>query len=133
MMFPHSDILDCNRIFSRAKRISPWFLAGVLFANHGDGAKFEDLGEIMAADVPELWGASLHREWHTGHVHHLQVKELRGCTARSHRTLAGRDHWHFHSGYRSGRSLEALTYHADYGLDSIAIVGIERVRAALAA
>jgi hypothetical protein len=98
---------------------------------HGDGAKLDDLGEVMATDVPELWGASTHREWNTGHVHHRIVKELRGCVVRAHRTLAGRDAWHHHSGYRSGRSLEALTYHREYGLDSIAVVGIERVRAAL--
>jgi hypothetical protein len=98
---------------------------------HGDGAKLDDLGEIMATDEPELWGASTHREWNTGHVHHRIVKELRGCVVRAHRTLAGRDAWHHHSGYRSGRSLEALTYHREYGLDSIAVVGIERVRAAL--
>ena len=43
---------------------------------HGDGAKLEALGEIMATDVPELWGAALHRYWNTGHVHHWATKEL---------------------------------------------------------
>ena len=78
---------------------------------HGDGAKLEDLGEIMATDEPEKWGRAKFREWNTGHVHHLSVKELRGCVVRTHRTLAGRDAWHHHSGYRSGRSLQSLTYH----------------------
>lgn len=100
---------------------------------HGDGCKLEDLGEIMATDVPELWGASLHRVVHSGHVHHLQQKELRGCVVYTHRTLAPRDAWHHHSGYRSRQSLQALTYHREYGLDSVAVVGIERVRAALVA
>lgn len=99
---------------------------------HGDGAKMEALAEIMAADVPELWGATTFREFLAGHIHHRTVRELRGCTVRTFRTLAGRDAWHHHSGYRSGRSLEAPTYHADYGLDSIAVIGVERVRAALA-
>ena len=98
---------------------------------HGDGAKIEDLGEIMATDQPDLWGQTQFRDWHVGHRHHDHVKELRGCVVRTHRTLAGRDAWTHHSGYRSGRSLEALTYHALYGLDSIATVGVERVRAAL--
>ena len=98
---------------------------------HGDGAKLEALGEIMATDVPELWGAASFRYWNTGHIHHWSQKELRGCVVDTHRTLAGRDQWHHHSGYRSGRALKAVTYHRLYGLDSVAVVGVERVRAAL--
>jgi hypothetical protein len=98
---------------------------------HSDGIKLETLGEIMAADKPEWWGMTTHRAVHVGHVHHLQQKELRGCVVYSHRTLAGADAWHHKSGYRSGRSLMALAYHKQYGLDSVAVVGIERVRAAL--
>lgn len=98
---------------------------------HGDGAKFLALGEIMAADVPALWGAARFRYWHCGHVHHEQVKELRGCVVETHRTLAGADAWHHHQGYRSGRSLRAITYHKEYGLDSVAVVGIDRVRHAI--
>jgi hypothetical protein len=99
--------------------------------HHGDGAKFDDLAEIMATDQPEWWGATSFRYFHTGHVHHDRVRDKRGCVVESHRTLAGRDAWHYHSGYRSGRSLKAITYHQDYGLDSVAVVGIERVRAAM--
>jgi hypothetical protein len=97
---------------------------------HGDGAKLEALGEIMATDVPDLWGAASFRYWNTGHVHHWATKELRGCVIDTHRTLAGRDAWHHHSGYRSGRALKAIAYHKKYGLDSIAVVGVERVRSA---
>ena len=98
---------------------------------HGDGAKLEALGEIMATDTPALWGGASFRYWNTGHVHHWATKELRGCVVDTHRTLAGRDAWHHHSGYRSGRALKAVTYHKTYGLDSIAVVGVERVRAAI--
>lgn len=98
---------------------------------HGDGCKIDALPGIMATDVPEMWGAATYRAWHTGHVHHWQTKEFPGCVVDSHRTLAGRDAWHHHSGYRSGRALKAVTYHRSYGLDSVVVVGIERVRAAL--
>jgi hypothetical protein len=98
---------------------------------HGDGAKLEALGEIMATDAPDLWGAAAFRYWNTGHVHHWATKELRGCVVDTHRTLAGRDAWHHHSGYRSGRALKAIAYHREWGLDSVAVVGVERVRAAL--
>ena len=98
---------------------------------HGDGAKLETLGEIMATDEPEKWGVASFRYWNTGHVHHWSQKELRGCVVDTHRTLAGRDAWHHHSGYRSGRALKAVAYHRDYGLDSVAVVGVERVRAVI--
>lgn len=98
---------------------------------HGDGAKLEHLGEIMATDERQLWGVTEHHYWNVGHVHHWSTKELRGCVVDTHRTLAGRDAWHHHSGYRSGRALKAVTYHRTYGLDSVAVVGIERVRASL--
>lgn len=100
---------------------------------HGDGAKLETLGEIMATDEPEKWGAASFRYWNTGHIHHWSQKELRGCVVDTHRTLAGKDAWHHHSGYRSGRALKAVTYHRQYGLDSVVIVGVERVRAAIEA
>jgi hypothetical protein len=98
---------------------------------HGDGAKLDDLGEIMATDEPRMWGAARFRYWNTGHIHHWTQKELRGCVVDTHRTLAGRDAWHHHSGYRSGRALKAVAYHREYGLDSVSVVGIERVRAAI--
>lgn len=98
---------------------------------HGDGCKVEDLGEIMATDVPEMWGASIFRDWHTGHRHHYETKELRGCVVYTHRTLAPRDAWHHFAGYRAGQALRAFTYDRKYGLDSVAVVGVERVRAAL--
>lgn len=98
---------------------------------HGDGAKLEALGEIMATDEPALWGAAAFRYWNTGHVHHWNERELRGCVVNTHRTLAGRDAWHHHSGYRSGRSLRAIAYHREWGVDSVVNVGVERVRAAL--
>jgi hypothetical protein len=100
---------------------------------HGDGAKIEALGEIMAVDAKAAWGATDHHYWHVGHVHHQQVKELRGCVVETHNTLAGRDAWHHHSGYRSKRMLRVHTYHRQWGLDSVAVVGVERVRAALGA
>ena len=98
---------------------------------HGDGAKVEALGEIMATDWPEAWGATSFRYWNTGHIHHWTTRELRGCVVDSHRTMAGRDAWHHHAGYRAGRARRALTYNREWGIDSSAVVGVERVRAAL--
>jgi len=101
----------------------------VLFgATHGDTVKHTALPEIMAADVPELWGDTEYRYWHTGHVHHDASKEFRGCMWESHRTLAGKDAWHTEQGYRSGQSLKAITYHKDYGEEERHTVDIKHVR-----
>ena len=82
---------------------------------HGDTAKMADLGGIMATDVPDLWGNSRHRYFYTGHVHHDQCKEFRGYKAESFRTLAGKDSWHFSSGYRSDRDIKVIVLHKDHG------------------
>lgn len=100
---------------------------------HGDGAKLEALGEIMATDVePSVWAGSTHRYWNTGHVHHWSQKELRGVFVDTHRTLASRDAWHHHAGYRSRQALKANVYHREWGLDGVAVQGVERVRDAIA-
>lgn len=84
-------------------------------ATHGDTVKMTDLAEIMAADEPSKWAATEHRYWYTGHIHHKQKLELRGCVTESFRTLAGSDSWHRGQGYRSGRDMYAIVHHKDYG------------------
>jgi hypothetical protein len=98
---------------------------------HTDGAKPLQLGGLMATDAPEMWGATRFRYWHGGHVHHLSKTEIPGCVVETHRTLAGKDAWHNWRGYRAGRSLQAITYHREWGEDSRITEGIERVRAAI--
>lgn len=82
---------------------------------HGDTVKHADLGELMATDKPEEWGATEHRMWFVGHIHHSRKTELRGCTVESFRTLAAKDAWHAAKGYRSGRDITALVLHKEFG------------------
>jgi hypothetical protein len=99
---------------------------------HGDGAKIESLPGIMAADRPEDWGATYYRTWVTGHIHHktrFVGKEYVGCTVESFRTLAPKDAWHNHRGYRSGQSLSCITYDAEYGEVGRQTVDIRLARA----
>ena len=100
----------------------------LLGSTHGDTVKPAALPEIMAADVPEMWGATEYRHWHGGHVHHDQAKEFRGCTFESHRTLAAKDSWHSEHGYRSGRSLKSITYHTKYGEIERHNIGLKQLR-----
>ena len=82
---------------------------------HGDGAKGRDLPGIMANDVREWWGGAEYCVWFVGHVHHKDIKDYTGCTVEYMRTLAPADAWHHGAGYRSKRSIEAITFHKDGG------------------
>jgi len=84
-------------------------------STHGDGAKLGELPLIMADDQGEAWGRTKFRVFHCGHFHHDQVKDHPGCTVETHRTLAAKDSWHTHMGYRSARDMKAIVYHRDFG------------------
>lgn len=99
---------------------------------HGDGAKSEALPLLMANAEREAWGATTEHVWHTGHVHHLSTKEYTGCVVETHRTMAGKDHWHASKGYSAKRSLSVISYHREYGEITRNRVGLERVRNAIA-
>lgn len=96
---------------------------------HGDGARSEQLPAIMASDRPEDWGATQFRMWVTGHIHHITRKETPGCVVESFRTLATRDFWHHHKGYRSGQSLSAITFDREFGEITRSTVDLKFVRA----
>jgi len=96
---------------------------------HGDGARAEQLPAVMAADRPEDWGAAEFRMWVTGHIHHTTRKETPGCVVESFRTLATRDYWHHHKGYRSGQSLSAITFDREFGEITRSTVDLKFVRA----
>lgn len=91
------------------------FGKNLIASHHGHGAKGQDLPLIMAADRKEDWGATEHRVFHCGHIHHKTVKEFPGCVVETHRTLAASDAWHNGKGYRSKRDMNAIVYHAEHG------------------
>lgn len=87
-------------------------------STHGDGAKLNDLPLIMANDQKQMWANTIWRIWHVGHFHHNQrmtQKDLVGCEVETHRTLAGTDAWHHHSGYRSYKDLKGIVYDREEG------------------
>ena len=83
--------------------------------HHGDGAKPNALGGIMATDRALDWGATKFRYWLTGHIHTHNTHELAGCTVESFRTLAPKDAWTASKGYRSGRDMYCIVIHKNYG------------------
>jgi len=87
----------------------------LLGSHHGHGAKANDLPLLMAADRAEDWGQTAHRYWLCGHIHHWTGKEHPGCIVETFRTLAAKDAWHAGKGYRSGRDMNVITYHKEFG------------------
>lgn len=84
-------------------------------ATHGDTVKHDQLLGVMAADRAADWGATKHRYWYTGHVHHQSVREYPGVICESFRTLAAKDAYAAGHGYRAGRDMVAIVHHKDHG------------------
>jgi len=96
-----------------------WFRFGkvMLGATHGHAAKAKDMPQIMAHRRAEDWGATRYRYIHTFHLHHTRETKTEGggCVAEVHQTPAPQDAWHFGEGFLSGRSVQTITYHKEYG------------------
>jgi hypothetical protein len=84
-------------------------------ATHGHTAKMDKLPMMMAVDRSEDWGKTVHRSFFTGHIHTETSREVGGVRVESLQAPAARDAWNAASGYRSGRSLSAITFHKDDG------------------
>lgn len=111
-----------------------WFRFGsvMLGGCHGHTTKPHDLAGIMAHRRAEDWGATKHRYIHTFHLHHSAkyATEGQGVITEVHQAPVPQDAWHFASGFLSGRSLQAITYHQRFGEVSRARVAIMDAAAA---
>lgn len=89
----------------------------MLGATHGHTVKLSAMPGIMAHRRAEDWGATKFRYVHGFHIHHTSkiATEGNGVLCESHQAPIPQDAWHFGSGYLSGRSLQAITYHARFG------------------
>ncbi|SDH22085.1 helix-turn-helix domain-containing protein [Bosea robiniae] len=95
-------------------------------ATHGHEAKAKDMASIMAHRRAEDWGRTRFRYVHTFHLHH-QAKfttEGQGVITEIHQAPVPQDAWHYGSGFLSGRSIQSITYHQDFGEVSRARVAI---------
>lgn len=69
----------------------------------------------MAADRAQDWGASTHRYWWIGHVHHQSLKDYPGVTVESFRTLAAKDSYAHWGGYRAPRDMKCIVLDIEDG------------------
>ena len=86
-------------------------------ATHGHMVKIKDMPAIMAHRRAKDWGATKFRYVHGFHLHHSAkfATEGAGVLSEIHQAPIPQDAWHFGSGFLSGRSLQAITYHKSYG------------------
>jgi hypothetical protein len=86
-----------------------------LFFHHGHKKKITDVSSVFAAQFREMYGRTKYAYAHTGHLHHLDVKENNLMIVEQHRTLAAPDAYSARGGYLSGRDAKVITYHRNYG------------------
>ena len=91
--------------------------AVLLGATHGHTVKIGLMPGIMAARRAEDWGLTKFRYVHGFHLHHSAkiATEGNGVICEIHQAPIQQDAWHFGSGFLSGRSLQAITYHSAFG------------------
>lgn len=89
----------------------------MLAATHGHTVKLNQLPTIMAHRQAEMWGRTKFRYGHGFHVHHKDkiATEGNGVICETHQAPIPQDGWHFGSGFLSGRSVKAITYHREFG------------------
>ncbi len=96
-----------------------WYRFGkvMLGATHGHMAKITQMPGIMAHRRAEDWGATQFRYVHGFHLHHTAkyATEGQGVVSEIHQAPIPQDAWHHESGFLSGRSIQAITYHEDHG------------------
>lgn len=98
----------------------------MLGATHGHTVPIKKMPAIMAHRRAEDWGATRFRYIHGFHLHHSEktASEGEGVVTEIHQAPIPLDAWSYGSGFLSGRSLQAISYHRSYG-------EVSRVRVAI--
>jgi hypothetical protein len=86
---------------------------------HGDTEGKRIFG-LMQKEQPKLWGETIYREWHLGHLHHEIAKEENGVVIRHLPTITGTDAWHYNSGYVGAlQRCQAFIWDKEKGMQDI--------------
>lgn len=91
------------------------FGVNMLAFHHGHRVKLEALPGIMAANQPVMWGNTVFRKCHTGHVHSSHSTEKNGAKAESYGVIPPRDAHAAGGGYTAERNLSVETWHRTRG------------------
>lgn len=89
----------------------------LLAFHHGDKAPLNRLPEVIAGEFRQMMGNTKQTYIHTGHLHSRAVKpsvhESNSAVVEQHATLAARDAYASHHGYKAMRTMTAITYHTE--------------------
>lgn len=90
--------------------------------SHGDGAKLEKIGLLMAQEEPQMWVDTKYRYSYQHHVHHKQQWKFLaaldgiGITIEYLRSPSGTDGWHHRNGYTGNKkAVEAFVHSMEDG------------------
>lgn len=86
-----------------------------LFFHHGHKRKMGALDDVLVAKFRQVFGRTQHSYAHTGHLHHVEVKETNLMIVEQHRTLAPSDAHASRGGWMSGRDAKVITYSSRFG------------------
>lgn len=99
----------------------------MLMFTHGDKGKRPNYPLVMATEQPQMFGATVHREAHTGHLHQMRVEELHGVKVRISPALCPADAWHAENMYTgNARAAEAFVWSATEGMVGTAIYTVPK-------
>jgi hypothetical protein len=124
-VFHLGDSLECyyhgctDVTVDNAPRMRKYYRHGavMLMFTHGNKGKLDKYPQVMAAEEPEMFGATKYREAHTGDKHQLKVQEHFGVKVRISPALCPPDAWHAENHFvGSNRSAEAFVWNRDEGL-----------------
>lgn len=93
--------------------------------SHGDKEKKRIEG-LMQIEAREAWGRTKYHEFHLGHLHSEQTKEVNGLIIRNLSSITGADLWHHNSGYVGAvKKCQSFIWDKNYGLKQILITTIK--------
>ena len=117
MGFSQDDVIHFSRNFQATKGMK-WGINGI-FWNHGDVTQKRLINSI-SAEFPKIWGKTLVRELHVGHLHSEKVvDEESGLILRRMSSPSGQDDWHYKERYFSLQRQQIFVWDKEKGLESI--------------
>lgn len=93
-------------------------------ADEIEAGKYGEVGSVglvLIGNTVEVFGMGMESDGAaiatllTGHVHNRRQLELPGVMWETFRTLAPADAWANAAGYRAGRDMTSITFHAEHG------------------
>lgn len=75
---------------------------------------------LMQLEAPDLWGKSIFREFHLGHLHTEKINTINGIEFRRISAITANDAWHTDHGFvGSTRRAQGFLWHKELGLQAV--------------